>query len=176
MSQPDGLFDTNPMSFPLPFFPTLRNRGRAWRAWSSASAVPTRAHSARLLPCAAFENGWQRFDWSCFAAWPIDTHALLVQVPFSFGTLQVLPATVGILIGALDPAHPALRRECLPHTTLAIKQLIERFPAAAFFQPDQQLAIGTTDALVEIYDLRTATKSRILEVCCRVPPCHTSHF
>lgn len=41
--------------------------------------------------------------------------------------------------------------------------MVRRFPALAFHQQTQRLAVGTLDHVIIIYDLRTATKWRILE-------------
>merc|ERR1712032_829056 len=42
-------------------------------------------------------------------------------------------------------------------------ELVQTFPMVAFHQPSQKFAVGTNDGLVIVYDLRTATKWRILE-------------
>jgi WD40 repeat protein len=48
-------------------------------------------------------------------------------------------------------------------STLALRELVKRYAMAAFHQTTQRLAIGTTAGIVIIYDLRTATKWRILQ-------------
>ena len=59
---------------------------------------------------------------------------------------------------------PSLREGCLGASTSALRELVKRYPMMAFHQGTQRLAVGTTDGVVLIYDLRTATKWRILQV------------
>ena len=51
----------------------------------------------------------------------------------------------------------------MQHSTAALKEIVRKFPMAAFHQDTQRFAVGTVDALIVIYDLRTATKWRVLE-------------
>ena len=55
-----------------------------------------------------------------------------------------------------------LREGCLHASTTAIRELVKRYPMMAFHQGTQRLAVGTTEGVVIIYDLKTATKWRIL--------------
>ena len=41
---------------------------------------------------------------------------------------------------------------------------VRRYPMVHFNQPTQRLAVGTAEGVVLLYDLRTATKWRILQV------------
>ena len=67
------------------------------------------------------------------------------------------------MIGVLDPSRPAVRRGCLRACTKGLHELVKRFPMASFHKETQRFAVGTVDAVVTIYDLRTATKWRVLE-------------
>ena len=75
-----------------------------------------------------------------------------------------LPAVVEAVIKPLDPSVPSLREGCLGASTSALRELVKRYPMMAFSQGTQRLAVGTIDGVVLIYDLRTATKWRILQV------------
>ncbi len=77
--------------------------------------------------------------------------------------LPALPRAVEVVLRTLDPGHPLVRQALMQHSTAALKEIVRKFPMAAFHQDTQRFAVGTTDALVVIYDLRTATKWRVLE-------------
>mmetsp|Transcript_8231 Transcript_8231/g.19901 ORF Transcript_8231/g.19901 Transcript_8231/m.19901 type:complete len:468 (-) Transcript_8231:87-1490(-) len=74
-----------------------------------------------------------------------------------------MPAIVEAILRPLDPSLPKLREGCLQAGTLALRELVKRYPMAAFHQTSQKLGIGTVTGVVLIYDLRTATKWRILQ-------------
>ena len=67
------------------------------------------------------------------------------------------------MIGALDPAQPDMRRGCLKACTKGLHELVKRFPMTSFHKDTQRFAVGTIEAVIIIYDLRTATKWRVLE-------------
>ena len=48
-------------------------------------------------------------------------------------------------------------------STKALHELVKRFPVVAFHQRTQRFAVGTAGKVIIIYDLRTATKWRLLE-------------
>ena len=73
-----------------------------------------------------------------------------------------LPVVVHAVLRPLDPSVPMLREGCLHASTTAIRELVKRYPMMAFHQGTQRLAVGTTEGVVIIYDLKTATKWRIL--------------
>lgn len=52
-----------------------------------------------------------------------------------------------------------------PLVTLNLSELVRIFPMVAFHAATQRLAVGTTNGLIIIYDLRTATRIAVLEVC-----------
>ncbi|KAI9916184.1 hypothetical protein PsorP6_018027 [Peronosclerospora sorghi] len=74
-----------------------------------------------------------------------------------------LPICIATILASLDPTKPAQRRRCLALATRCLYGLVQRFPMVAFHQETQRLALGTMDALIVLYDLRTATKWRVLE-------------
>ena len=74
-----------------------------------------------------------------------------------------LPVVVQAVLRPLDPSVPSLREGCLAASTTALRELFRRYPQVAFHQLTQRLAVGTTEGVVIIYDLRTATKWRILQ-------------
>ena len=69
-----------------------------------------------------------------------------------------LPVVVHAVLRPLDPSVPMLREGCLHASTTAIRELVKRYPMMAFHQGTQRLAVGTTEGVVIIYDLKTATK------------------
>lgn len=77
--------------------------------------------------------------------------------------LPLLPRFTEVVLRCLEPSDPTLRRQSLMAVTSALHQLVQTFPMVAFHQTSQKFAVGTGDGLVVIYDLRTATKWRILE-------------
>ena len=74
-----------------------------------------------------------------------------------------MPAVVQAVLRPLDPSVPSLREGCLAASTTALRELFRRYPQVAFHQLTQRLAVGTTEGVIIIYDLRTATKWRILQ-------------
>lgn len=93
--------------------------------------------------------------------------ALLVLVAFihrfAVKVLPLLPKFTEAVLRCLEPSDPQLRRQSLLAVTSALHELVQTFPMVAFHQPSQKFAVGTGDGLVIVYDLRTATKWRILE-------------
>ena len=74
-----------------------------------------------------------------------------------------LSTVVEAVIKSLDPSKPLLRKGCLQASTKALHELVKRFPVVAFHQRTQRFAVGTAGKVIIIYDLRTATKWRLLE-------------
>ncbi|ETI53521.1 hypothetical protein F441_03572 [Phytophthora nicotianae CJ01A1] len=85
----------------------------------------------------------------------INTHYLLM--------CRHLPAFVDTIMACLDPTKPERRRRCLPLSTRCLHSLVRRFPMVDFHKETQRLALGTMEAVIVIYDLRTATKWRVLD-------------
>ncbi|KAG2795088.1 hypothetical protein PC129_g22278 [Phytophthora cactorum] len=85
----------------------------------------------------------------------INTHYLLM--------CRHLPAFVDTIMACLDPTKPERRRRCLPLSTRCLHSLVRRFPMVDFQKETQRLALGTMEAVIVIYDLRTATKWRVLD-------------
>jgi hypothetical protein len=79
---------------------------------------------------------------------------------------RVLPLAVQIITRCLDPSEPKLRKSLLHSSTAALHVLVQKYPSVTFHQQTQRFAVGTGSdqkSVVIIYDLRTATKWRILE-------------
>lgn len=85
----------------------------------------------------------------------INTHYLLM--------FRHLPAVVDTIMCCLDPTKPDRRKRCLELSTRCLHNLVRRFPMIDFHKETQRLAIGTMEAVILIYDLRTATKWRVLD-------------
>ena len=73
------------------------------------------------------------------------------------------PVVVSAVLRPLDPSVPSLREGCLHASTSALRILVQRYAMMAFHQGTQRLAVGTVEGVVVLYDLRTATKWRILQ-------------
>jgi len=86
---------------------------------------------------------------------------LVAKSPALF--LRQLPLIVEVVIKTLDPSDPALRQACLQASTRTLHELVKRFPMVGFHQASQRFAVGTVESAILVYDLRTATKWRILE-------------
>merc|ERR1712194_275545 len=93
--------------------------------------------------------------------------ALFVLIAFihrhASRVLPQLSRFTEVVLRCLEPSDPSLRRQSLLAVTSALHELVQTFPMVAFHQPSQKFAVGTGDGLVVVYDLRTATKWRILE-------------
>lgn len=85
----------------------------------------------------------------------INTHYLLM--------FRHLPAVVDTIMCCLDPTKLERRKRCLELSTRCLHNLVRRFPMIDFHKETQRLAIGTMEAVILIYDLRTATKWRVLD-------------
>jgi len=79
------------------------------------------------------------------------------------GCSLILPLIVETVLRCLEPSDPAARKTMLVPATQALHQIVQVLPMATFHQKTQRYAIGTQPGLVHVYDLRTATKWRILE-------------
>lgn len=89
---------------------------------------------------------------------------------YPFALFHVLPRVVETITRCLDPAEPSIRRALLKPCTSALHALTKAYPMVAFHQISQLFAVGTSRAndkfqkcVILIYDLRTATKWRIIE-------------
>lgn len=85
----------------------------------------------------------------------LNTHYLLM--------FRHLPAVVDTIMCCLDPTKLERRKRCLELSTRCLHHLVRRFPMIDFHKDTQRLAIGTMEAVILIYDLRTATKWRVLD-------------
>jgi hypothetical protein len=75
---------------------------------------------------------------------------------------QHLNGVVENVILLLEPSDPVLRKSCLPHVTKTLVMLCQEYPMLCFDQLTQRLVLGGGRDIV-IYDLRTATKWRVLQ-------------
>ncbi|OQS02522.1 hypothetical protein THRCLA_05106 [Thraustotheca clavata] len=74
-----------------------------------------------------------------------------------------IPAVVETILCCLDPTKPDRRKKCLAMSTKCLHDLVKRFPMVDFHKTTQRLAVGTMEGVVLLFDLRTATKWRVLE-------------
>eukprot|EP00741_Cyanophora_paradoxa_P007309 tig00001098_g7069.t1 len=87
--------------------------------------------------------------------------ALVRKTPASI--VPLLPSAVEAILKCLDPSVPELRESCLKPATQVLHLLTSTFAQVAFNMKTQQLAVGTMEGPIVIYDLRTATRWRVLE-------------
>lgn len=78
---------------------------------------------------------------------------------YSFPYLNMV---VDISIGFLDPLDSTLRKGTITAVTSVLFILVSAFPMITFHQNTQRLAIGFDRSII-VYDLRTATKWRVLQ-------------
>ncbi|KAF7459038.1 WD domain, G-beta repeat-containing protein [Cryptosporidium felis] len=89
--------------------------------------------------------------------------SLLVYFVSSFPeySFPYLNMVVDISIGFLDPLDSTLRKGTISAVTSVLFILVSVFPMITFHQNTQRLAIGFDKSII-VYDLRTATKWRVL--------------
>lgn len=94
----------------------------------------------------------------------------IVTVVKKFPTvlLSAMPRVVDIVTRCLDPSDPGLRKDLLRASTSALQVLTRTYPQVSFHQNLQLFAVGTsktenTGGQVFVYDLRTATRWRVLD-------------
>ena len=74
-----------------------------------------------------------------------------------------IPVVVEHLMGLLNPGIPARRERCLRACTVVLRTMCHKYQFISFHQDSQKYAVGTPGGTVVVYDLRTATKWRILQ-------------
>ncbi len=85
---------------------------------------------------------------------------------YPFALENCLADCVQIITRCLDPSDPALRKSLLYPSTSALHVLVQKYPMVSFHQQSQRFAVGSSvdsSCIIIIYDLRTATKFRILD-------------
>lgn len=74
-----------------------------------------------------------------------------------------LPLVVECILRCLEPSDPAMRRALLGDATTVLFELVRVYPMISFNQGGQKIAVGCLNGAIIVYDLRTATKWKILE-------------
>ena len=74
-----------------------------------------------------------------------------------------IPVIVEYLMSLLNPGIPARRERCLRACTVVLRTICQKYQFVSFHQDSQKYALGTAGGTVVVYDLRTATKWRILQ-------------
>mmetsp|Transcript_19687 Transcript_19687/g.19715 ORF Transcript_19687/g.19715 Transcript_19687/m.19715 type:complete len:148 (-) Transcript_19687:180-623(-) len=70
---------------------------------------------------------------------------------------------VELVLKTLDPHNVQIRKLCIEKAGEVLQQMVLKLPMVAFSQEKQRLAVGTLSNLIVIYDLKTATRLKILE-------------
>ena len=73
---------------------------------------------------------------------------------------------VEAVIKILDPSTVSSMRETLltPVTT-TLRDLVDAYPMVDFNDATQRMVVGSADGFIIVYDLKTATRLHVLEVC-----------
>ncbi|KAI8609659.1 hypothetical protein BC830DRAFT_1149503 [Chytriomyces sp. MP71] len=74
-----------------------------------------------------------------------------------------VPRIIESMVKSLDPNVPGMREAVQTVVTSNFAELVKTFPNVAFHHGTQKLAVGTTEGLTIVYDLKTATKGQVLE-------------
>ena len=83
---------------------------------------------------------------------------------YSRHSIRILPMLMELVIlPCLDSLDYRLRKTSIQPTSEVFKSMNRRFPMTAFHQNRQKFAIGSTQGQVFVYDIRSATKWRILD-------------
>ncbi|KAI8637841.1 hypothetical protein BD408DRAFT_374442 [Parasitella parasitica] len=72
-------------------------------------------------------------------------------------------SVVEAVVKTLDPNIPHMRETMLPSATSILHNLVKTYPSVDFSSSAQKLAVGTLEGASVVYDLRTATRSVVLE-------------
>lgn len=72
-------------------------------------------------------------------------------------------SVVEAVVKTLDPNIPHMRETMLQSATSILHDLVKTYPSVDFSSSAQKLAVGTLEGASVIYDLRTATRSVVLE-------------
>lgn len=68
------------------------------------------------------------------------------------------------IVKALDPNVPHIRENVIQIITSLFFDLVHTYPQVAFHGSTQRLAVGSSDGVSIVYDLKTGTRWQILEV------------
>ncbi|KAL7324428.1 hypothetical protein PS15p_209621 [Mucor circinelloides] len=72
-------------------------------------------------------------------------------------------SVVEAVVKTLDPNVPHMRETMLQSATSILHDLVKTYPSVDFSSSAQKLAVGTLEGASVVYDLRTATRSVVLE-------------
>eukprot|EP00917_Polyrhabdina_sp_WS-2016_P008357 GHVP01018701.1.p1 GENE.GHVP01018701.1~~GHVP01018701.1.p1 ORF type:complete len:535 (-),score=81.87 GHVP01018701.1:1207-2811(-) len=95
------------------------------------------------------------------ASLDIFARAVLLMSPEN--TLRHVCSVVDVAVFSLNPSDPARRIASHDTATTALFLLVRHLSFVGFHQESQRLAVGTSEGIIIAYDLRTATRWRVLE-------------
>jgi len=70
-----------------------------------------------------------------------------------------------LILKVLDPNHATIRDVCYNSCTNILRYLVEIYPMISFNHETQKLALGTSNGMIVIFDVRTASKWQSFEAC-----------
>eukprot|EP00039_Didymoeca_costata_P022042 m.3554 g.3554 ORF g.3554 m.3554 type:complete len:1194 (-) comp2786_c0_seq2:201-3782(-) len=69
-----------------------------------------------------------------------------------------LPKVVDVVVRCFDPNLPKIREACFKSAMSVIHEMCPAYPMMSLFRPSYRLAVGGSDGLINIYDLKSATR------------------
>lgn len=99
----------------------------------------------------------KHYPLSCLVALHVLINKRYEEVPI------YLTSVVEIVLKPLDPHNGPLRKICIEKAGEVLQQLVIKLPMVAFSQEKQRLAVGTLSNFIIVYDLKTASRLKLLE-------------
>jgi len=103
----------------------------------------------------------QQTSYNTLSAVISSLHPLMLKYPSCL--VDHLVVVTSLLLKVLDPHFPSIRDSCLPASTTILRTMVEKFPMISFHQEKQKLAVGNSEGLIVIYDMRIASKWQVFE-------------
>ena len=69
-----------------------------------------------------------------------------------------LPKVVDVVVRCFDPNLPKIREACFKSAMSVVHEMCPAYPMMSLFRPSARLAVGGSDGLINIYDLKSATR------------------
>ena len=69
-----------------------------------------------------------------------------------------LPKVVDVVVRCFDPNLPKIRELCFKSAMSVVHEMCPAYPMMSLYRPSARLAVGGADGLINIYDLKSATR------------------
>ena len=70
----------------------------------------------------------------------------------------LLPKVVDVVVRCFDPSLPKIREACFKSAMSVVHEMCPAYPMMSLYRPSARLAVGGPDGLINIYDLKSATR------------------